>query len=84
MPRNVVTKQVTTTTVNGFEIVDGQPREVSYVLNKSMESLTRAQDRIRKVHPSFSAVNMTHNKITYGMAWERFGELADVIDPNEE
>lgn len=84
MPRNVVTKQVTTTTVNGFEIVDGQPREVSYVLNKSMESLTRAQDRIRKDHPSFSAVNMTHNKITYGMAWERFVELADVIDTNEE
>lgn len=84
MPRNMITKQVTTTTVNGFEIVDGQPREVSYQINKSMESLTRAQDRIRKDHPSFSVVNMTHNKITYGMPWERFIEVADVIDTNEE
>ena len=82
MARNTIQKKFTITEVRGFIIEDGQPVEVTYQLGKKC-GLNTAQALIRKVEPSFSAVEVMEHEQLYKMTFDDFKKYGTPCDASE-
>lgn len=82
MPRNTVQKIKTTTTANGFVIVDGNPQPISFQLDQKL-SEQQAQRIIRKSQPSFSISSCSYVDTLYTMTFDQFFASATPTDVKE-
>lgn len=82
MARNTIQKKFTTTEVRGYVIEDGQPKAVSFELDKQC-GLNSAQAIIRREHPSFSAAEVIEHATLYKMDFETFKKYATPCDETE-
>lgn len=82
MARNTIQKKFTTTEVRGFVIKDGQPVQVAYQLDKKC-GLNTAQALVRKLRPSFAAVEVVEHEQLYKMTFEDFKKYGTPCDATE-